>query len=164
MEDAPVDAFGVPMTQCGFWSCHEWFRTVPGKRFCSRGCKQADSQRRMRKADQTRERRRKAGAEAGYEEGHLYMIAPTGDPVVKVGYSKRLKDRFRVLQTAHYRPLNLIASIPVKRFTRNDPPDKEIHLLLADEDHVKGEWWITSDHTRKTLREAGFEFDDEDLA
>jgi len=161
---ADVDALGRPLATCGFWSCSETFPASRGRRFCSRGCKQADSRRRSRKADRTREKRRAAGKEEGYEDGHLYMIAPIGDPVVKVGYSKSVKERLRVLQTAHYRPLELVASIETRRYLKNDPPDKAIHELLDDEDHVKGEWWITSEHTRSVLREVGFEFADEDLS
>ena len=158
-QDVPVDGFGNPMTQCEFWSCNEWFRTVGGKRFCSRGCKQADSQRRSRAADRTRAKRKKAGEAAGYEDGHLYVIQPEGVPVVKVGYSKRLKDRFRVLQTAHYEQLRLVSSIETKRYIRNDPPDKPLHAELLDEDHVKGEWWRLTPHTKDVLSKAGFECD-----
>ena len=78
---------------------------------------------------------------------------------MKVGYSKRLKDRFRVLQTAHYEQLRLVSSIETKRYIRNDPPDKPLHAELLDEDHVKGEWWRLTPHTKDVLSKAGFECD-----
>jgi hypothetical protein len=155
-EAEQTDAFGNALTECGFWCCTQTFRPSGEQRFCSRGCKQADSKRRSRKADSTRERRRAAGKKEGFEEGVLYVIRPGDETIVKVGYSKSLTERLRILQTAHYHTLKAIATIPVKRYFKNDPPDKEVHMLLHEGDHVRGEWWALTENTVEVLTDFGF--------
>jgi hypothetical protein len=157
MTQAPVDAFGVPMEKCAFWSCSNFVRPSQGRRFCSRGCKQADSKRRSRKADRTREKRRNQGRSEGSESGHLYGIQAGSEPVVKVGYSKALGDRLRVFQTAHHLELTLVSSLPIERFSKNDPPDKRIHLELPEEDHIRGEWWWLTPEVQRVLESVGFD-------
>ena len=157
MGEIEVDSFGRAQKQCEWWLCTEWFRDANDRKYCSRGCKQADSKKRSRKADRTRERRRTQGAAEGHEDGHLYVIRPGQEDIVKVGYSKSLDERLRTLQTAHYHTLAVVSSIETKRFHKNDPPDKAIHMLLREEDHVRGEWWSLTEHTAGVLVEAGFD-------
>lgn len=146
-----TDSLGRPMKFCGWWLCNEKIPDKKRQKYCSRGCKQADSRKRSRAADRTRERRREAGKKQGFEEGHLYVIRPGDEPIVKVGYSKSLTERLRVLQTSHYHTLEVAASVPVKRYHKNDPPDKVVHMELREEDHVRGEWWKLTDHTIAVL-------------
>lgn len=155
--EVPVDSFGRPQQQCAFWSCNEWFTPRGNRRFCSRGCKQADSKKRSRDADRTRARRRQAGRNEGVEEGHLYVIQAGSEPIVKVGYSRNLEERFRNFQTAHYLDLRIVSSIETVRAKRNDPPDKLLHLALPEEDHIRGEWWWLTPATQEVLRDAGFD-------
>lgn len=155
MTEVPVDAFGRPKKKCGFWMCSVWIPDRPSQKFCSRQCKSADSKRRSRKADPTRERRRKQGQAEGSEQGHLYVIQAHPDPIVKIGYSNSLSERLRTLSTAHYRELRIVASKPVERFLKNDPPDKLIHLDLPEGDHLKGEWWTLTEEVRSVLSQHG---------
>lgn len=151
------DAFGNPLTKCEFWCCNEHFRLTPGRRFCSRGCKQADSKRRSRAADPTRARRKAAGKALGARGGDLYVIRAGRDPIIKVGYSKSVQERLRILQTAHYHKLEVLSTLPAKMYFQNAPPDKVLHELLPDEDHVRGEWWVLTPKTRKVLQDFGFD-------
>lgn len=157
MADTPVDAFGRPMKKCAFWMCGAFIPDREKQRFCSRQCKSADSKRRSRKADRTREARRQAGMEEGAENGHLYVIRAGDEPIVKVGYSKSLEERLRTLNTAHYRELRVVASRPVERHLKNDPPDKRLHLELPETDHLKGEWWVLTEEVAAVLRSYGLE-------
>lgn len=149
--EVPIDAFGRPKKKCAFWMCSTWIPNRPSQKFCSRQCKSADSKRRSRKADPTRAKRRLQGQREGSEQGHLYVIQPGSEPVVKVGYSNSLSERLRTLNTAHYYELRIVASRPVERHMKNDPPDKLIHLELPEVDHMKGEWWRLSEEVVEVL-------------
>lgn len=155
MTEIPVDAFGRPKKKCQFWMCNVWIRDDDGQRFCSRQCKAADSKRRSRKADRTRAARQAQGKLEGEEDGHLYVIQAGEEPIVKVGYSKSLDERLRTLNTAHYRELRVAASRPVKRYLKNDPPDKAVHADLPDRAHLKGEWWYLTGEVREALAAHG---------
>lgn len=152
MTDVPVDAFGRAKKKCGFWMCPVFIPDRPSQRYCSRQCKSADSKRRSRKADPTRAKRRLQGRLEGSEPGHLYVIRPGDEPVVKIGYSNSLPERLRTLNTAHYHELRIVASKPVERFLKNDPPDKLIHEELPEADHLKGEWWRLTEGVLEVLR------------
>jgi hypothetical protein len=149
--EPPIDAFGRPKKKCEFWMCNVWIPNRPSQKFCSRQCKSADSKRRSRKADPTRQKRREQGRMEGSEQGHLYVIQPGSEPIVKVGYSNSLPERLRTLNTAHYHELRIIASRPVERFLKNDPPDKLVHLELPEVDHMKGEWWRLTEEVVEVL-------------
>lgn len=151
----PQDSFGREMVKCEWWLCQEYIRDTGNQKFCSRGCKQAESKKRSRNADRTRERRREQGKQEGFENGHLYVIRPGQEDIVKIGYSKSLSERIRVLQTAHYHTLEAIGSLEVKRYFKNDPPDKAVHEKLREQDHVRGEWWRLTAHTVEVLEEVG---------
>jgi len=153
------DDFGVELVNCEWWCCDQWFRPLENKRFCSRACKQAYHKKRIRQADPNRPLRIEQARKEGYEEGDLYLIQAGEEAVVKVGYSKNWKTRLRLLQTGHHMKLKCIATLPVKRYFKQDPPDKDLHMLLNDADIVRGEWYRMNERTVKVLKEYGFDWE-----
>jgi hypothetical protein len=154
-----LDGFGNPLQNCEWWCCNEWFRPVKGKSFCSRACKQANRKKKIRRADPNRPLRIEHARKEGYEEGDLYIIQAGDVPIVKVGYSKNWKTRLRVLKTGHYEEMRTLAVIPTRRYFKQDAPDKDLHMLLNDEDCVRGEWYKLNSDTYKVLLDYGFDLE-----
>jgi hypothetical protein len=83
----------------------------------------------------------------------VYFIQAESGPI-KIGMARSPVSRLRVLQTAHFDTLVILATVP-----GNEAIERRLHGMFR-EDHIRGEWFRASEVLMQYIAENGTKHDE----